>query len=235
MEEEVAQSLRIGLGDTITWDVSGVEIPSVVTSFRRVQWDQLEPNFYAVLEPGALEEAPQMLVLVARLPDATERTALQRDLVGAFPNVSALDFSRVQEAIDTVLARVRQAVGFLGVFSALAGVIVLLGALATSRVQRLREGALLKTLGARRTQVLTVLLSEYVALGTLATASGLVLAIVASALLVPLVFEMDYAVGLGPLAVIWVVVVAMTVVVGLLGSRGLLRRAPLPVLREAPE
>jgi putative ABC transport system permease protein len=235
MEEEVAQSLRIGLGDTITWDVSGVEIPSVVTSFRRVQWDQLEPNFYAVLEPGALEEAPQMLVLVARLPDATERTALQRDLVGAFPNVSALDFSRVQEAIDTVLARVRQAVGFLGVFSALAGVIVLLGALATSRVQRLREGALLKTLGARRTQVLTVLLSEYVALGTLATASGLVLAIVASALLVPLVFEMDYAVGLGPLAVIWVVVVAMTVVVGLLGSRDLLRRAPLPVLREAPE
>jgi putative ABC transport system permease protein len=176
-----------------------------------------------------------MLVMVARLPDETQRVALQRSLVGAFPNVSALDFSRVQEAIDTVLSRVRQAVGFLGAFSALAGVIVLLGALATSRMQRLREGALLKTLGARKKQVLTVLFAEYVALGTVATASGLVLAVVASALVVPLVFEMDYTLRLGALAAIWLAVVVLTVLVGLLGSRELLARAPLPVLREAPE
>jgi len=235
LEVDVAASLRVDLGDTITWEVSGIEVPSVVTSMRRVDWERLEPNFFAVLEPGALEGAPQTIVMVARLPDATQRIALQRDLVGRFPNVSALDFSRVQEAIDTVLSRVRQAVGFLGVFSALAGVIVLLGALATSRVQRLREGALLKTLGARRPQVLTVLLSEYVALGTVATASGLILAVAGAALVVPRVFEMDYVPGFGGLALIWAVVVALTVVVGLLGSRDLLNRAPLPVLREAPE
>ena len=235
LEEDVAASLRVELGDTITWDVAGIRIPTVVTSLRRVDWDQLEPNFFAVLEPGVLEDAPQMIVVVARLPDDAQRAALQRDLVGAFPNVSALDFSRVQEAIDTVLSRVRQAVGFLGAFSALAGVLVLLGALATSRMQRLREGALLKTLGARRNQVLTVLFSEYVALGTVATASGLVLAVAAGALVVPLVFQMTYSVRLGALATIWTAVVLLTVVVGLLGSRELLRRAPLPVLREAPE
>jgi putative ABC transport system permease protein len=235
LEEDVAGSLRVELGDTITWDVAGVEIPTVVTSFRRVDWNQLEPNFFAVLEPGVLEDAPQMLVMVARLPDATQRAALQRDLVGTFPNVSALDFSRVQEAIDTVLARVRQAVGFLGAFSALAGVIVLLGALATSRMQRLREGALLKTLGARRKQVLTVLLAEYVALGTVATASGLVLAVGAAAIVLPVVFQMEYSMRLGPLGAIWIAVVGLTVLVGLLGSRDLLNRAPLPVLREAPE
>jgi putative ABC transport system permease protein len=235
LEEEIARSLRVGLGDTIIWDVSGIEVPSVVTSLRRVDWEQLEPNFYAVLEPGVLEDAPQTIVMVARIADATGRAELQRDLVGVFPNVSALDFSRVQEAIDTVLSRVRQAVGFLGVFSALAGVIVLLGALATSRMQRLREGALLKTLGARRPQILTVLLSEYIALGTLATASGLVLAVVGAALVVPLVFQMDYSIGVGPLSAIWAAVVALTVLVGLLGSRDLLTRPPLPVLREAPE
>ncbi|MEX2049219.1 MAG: FtsX-like permease family protein, partial [Gemmatimonadota bacterium] len=235
LEEDVARSLRVELGDTITWEVSGIEVASVVTSLRRVDWEQLEPNFYAVLEPGVLEDAPQTIVLVARIADETGRAELQRDLVGAFPNVSALDFSRVQEAIDSVLSRVRQAVGFLGVFSALAGVIVLLGALATSRMQRLREGALLKTLGARKRQVLTVLLSEYVALGTLATASGLVLAIVAAALVVPLVFQMEYVVGVLQIGAIWATVVGLTVVVGLLGSRELLTRAPLPVLREAPE
>jgi putative ABC transport system permease protein len=141
----------------------------------------------------------------------------------------------VQEAIDTVLARVRQAVGLLGAYTALAGVIVLLGALATSRAQRLREGALLKTLGARRSQVLTVLMSEYVALGTVATASGLVLAVLGSAIMVPWVFEIDYTPRIVPLVAIWIAVVGLTVVVGLLSSRELLRRPPLPVLREAPE
>jgi putative ABC transport system permease protein len=235
LELDVAESLRVGLGDTITWDVAGMEVASVVTSLRRVEWDRLEPNFYAILEPGALEAAPQSVIMVARVPDDAERNRVQRELVGSFPNVSALDFSRVQEAIEGVLSRVRQAVAFLGGFSAFAGILVLIGALATSRAQRLREGALLKTLGARRGQVLTVLFSEYLALGSIATASGLVLAVAASALVVPAVFEIDYTLRLGSVAAIWVAVVALTVVTGLLGSRDLLRRPPLPILREAPE
>jgi putative ABC transport system permease protein len=235
LEEDVAESLRVGIGDTITWSVAGVEIPSVITSLRRVDWTRLEPNFFAILEPGTLDAAPQTIIVVARVGDDVRRAELQRDLVSAFPNVSALDFSRVQEALDAVLTRVRQAVGFLGAFSALAGVLVLVGALATSRVQRLREGALLKTLGARRRQVLTVLLTEYLALGSIATASGLVLALIAAALVVPIVFEMEYSFRLGSIAAIWVAVVGLTVLVGLLGSRDLLRRPPLPVLRDAPE
>ena len=112
---------------------------------------------------------------------------------------------------------------------------VLLGALATSRVQRLREGALLKTLGARKRQVLTVLLAEYLALGSIATASGLILAVGGAALIVPGLFEIEYDVRLASIAAIWATVVGITVVVGLLGSRDLLRKPPLAVLREAPE
>lgn len=235
MEVDVAADLRVGLGDTLTWDVAGVEVVSVVTSLRTVQWDRLEPNFFAIFEPGALDDAPQSIVMVARIPDDEERAAFQRDLVGAFPNVSALDFSRVQEAIDAILLRVRQAVAFLGGFSALAGLVVLVGALATSRSQRVREGALLKTLGARRNQVLVVLFTEYLALGTLATATGLALSGVSSALLLPNVFQVTYTVHWSSFASIWLAVSGLTVAVGLAGSRGLLRRPPLPVLREAAE
>jgi putative ABC transport system permease protein len=235
LEVDVARSLRVAIGDTVTWDVAGVPVPSVVTSLRTVDWSRLEPNFFAILEPGFLDSAPQNVIVVARVGDAYQRAELQRDLVGACPNVSALDFSRVQEAIESVLTRVRQAVAFLGAFSALAGVLVLLGALATSRVQRLREGALLKTLGARKRQVLTVLLAEYLALGSIATASGLALAVVASAVVVSQLFEMQYTLRLGSLLAIWITVVSLTVAVGLLGSRDLLRRPPLPILREAPE
>lgn len=235
LESGIAQDLHVGLGDRITWDVSGVRIPSIVTSLRSVEWSRLEPNFFAVFEPGTLNDAPQTFVVLARVPDEGERAALQRRLVSRFPNVSVLDFSRVQQAVDAVLSRVRQAVAFLGLFSALAGILVLVGSLATSRVQRLREGALLKTLGARKRQVLSILLTEYLALGTLATATGLALAWFASALVVPRVFQLEFTTHLGPLALIWLIVAGLTLSVGLVGSRGLLRRSPLAVLREVPE
>lgn len=235
LERDIARDLAVDLGDTITWSIGGVDLPSVVTSIREVEWNQLEPNFFAILEPGAVQSAPHTIIMVARIAEPEARAAFQRSLVGAFPNVSALDFSRVQAAIDEILTRVRQAVSFLGVFSALAGVIVLVGALASSRVQRMREGALLRTLGARRRQVLVVLLAEYLALGTLATATGLVLAWIASGILVPVLFDVPYTLHLVPLLAIWAAVAGLTVVVGLLGSRSLLVRPPLAVLREAPE
>jgi putative ABC transport system permease protein len=235
LESDVAEGLKVGLGDTIQWEVSGVPISTVVTSIRTVDWGRMEPNFYAIFEPGGLEDAPQTAIMVARLPNPEVRASVQRDLVTAFPNVSALDFSRVQEAIDSVLSKVRQAVAFLGFFSAIAGMVVLVGALASSRAQRLREGALLKTLGASKRQVLTVLFSEYLALGTLATTSGLLLAAVSAAILMPLVFEIDYSPRFVALSGIWLAVTGLTVVVGLLGSRNLLGRPPLAVLRDAPE
>jgi putative ABC transport system permease protein len=235
MEVDVARDLRVGLGDTIIWDVGGVPVPTVVTSLRKVDWSRLEPNFFAVFEPGVLDQAPQSIIMVVRIEDPLARAEFQRSLVTAFPNVSALDFSRVQAAIDAILGKVRQAVGFLGIFSALAGILVLVGALATSRGQRTREGALLRTLGARRRQVLAVLFAEYLALGTLATATGLALAWVGSAILVPQVFQVDFAVRVLPLALIWGAVTALTVIVGLVGSRSVLGRPPLAVLREVPE
>jgi len=235
LEADIANDLRVDLGDTITWDVGGTDVPSVVTSIRTVEWNRLEPNFFAIFQPGAVDRAPQTIIMVARIADPAARASFQRALVGAYPNVSALDFSRVQAAIDEILSRVREAVVFLGVFSALAGVVVLVGALASSRVQRMREGALLKTLGARRRQVLVVLFAEYLALGTLSTATGLVLSWLASAVMVPRVFDVDYTLHAGPLLAIWAAVAGLTVVVGLAGSRNLLARPPLAVLREAPE
>src|SRR5690606_33284071 len=97
MEVEVAEDLEVGLGDRITWDVAGRQVESVVTSLRTVDWQRFEPNFFVVFEPGALEDAPQMLVVLARIEDAAARAAFQRDLVRGFPNVSVLDLTHVQE------------------------------------------------------------------------------------------------------------------------------------------
>jgi len=235
LEIELAESLSVGIGDHITWDVAGREVETVVTSLRAVDWARFEPNFFVVFEPGILEDAPRMSVVVAQIDDQAERARLQTTLVRAYPNISAVDMTRVQEALERVLARVNGALRFLGLFTAVAGVIVLTGALGTSRFQRIRESALLRTLGARRGQIRIVLLSEYLALGTIASITGIMLAVAASGTLARIVFELDYVPELKSLVALWAGVTVLTVLVGILGSGGLLRRPPLPALRQAFE
>jgi putative ABC transport system permease protein len=232
METDLAESLRVGLGDYVTWDFAGVPIESRITSLRSVDWARFETNFYVVFEPGTLEEAPQTAVILARVAVEQDRAELQRDLVLRFANVSVLDLSLLQQTIDEILQGANQGIRFLGVFSTVAGVFVLIGALATSRYQRMRESALLKTLGARRRMVLEMLTVEYAVLGSLSTAAGLVLAIVAGWLMTWTVFEVPFHLDLARLGGVWLWVTAVTVVVGLLGSRGILSRPPLAVLRD---
>jgi len=232
MEVELAESLRVGLGDHITWDFAGVPVESRITSLRSVDWARFETNFYVIFEPGTLEEAPQSAVILSRVEGAQERAELQRDLVLRFANVSVLDLSVLQQTIDEILQGANQGIRFLGIFSTVAGVFVLIGALATSRYQRMRESALLKTLGARRRVVLEILTVEYAVLGSLSTAAGLVLAIVAGWLMTWTVFEVPFRLDLARLGGVWLWVTAVTVVVGLLGSRGILSRPPLAVLRD---
>lgn len=235
LDAELADDLEVGIGDRITWDVGGRLLETRVESLRLVDWARFEPNFFVVFEPGVLDAAPRTSIVVARIEDATERALVQTRMVQAFPNVSSLDVTRVQEAVERVLERVNAALRFLGLFIAAVGVVVLVGALGTSRIQRLRETALLRTLGARREQIRAVLVTEYLALGTLASLTGLALAVAAAAALARGVFDVDYLPHVPSLVALWAAVTALTVTVGFGGSAGLLARAPLPVLRRESE
>ena len=232
MEADLAEDLRLRLGDYLTWDFAGVPVESRLTSTRSVDWARFETNFFVVFEPGSIEEAPQMAVVLARVDGERERAELQRDLVVRFANVSVLDLSRLQQTIDEILQRANQGIRFLGVFSTVAGLFVLIGALATSRYQRMRESALLKTLGARRRVVFKVLTVEYAMLGSLATAAGLVLAIFSGWMMTYNIFEVPFRLDLVRIGGVWLWITAVTIVVGLIGSRGALSRPPLAVLRD---
>ena len=172
LEADLADDLRVGIGDRITWDVQGVPIETTVANLREVDWMRFAPNFFVVFEPGVLEAAPHSLIALARVPDARARAELQRDIVEGFPNISALDLAVVQEAVDNVIGQVTLAIRFLALFSIAGGLVVLVGAVSTSRVQRAREAALLRTLGATGQQIRRILLTEYAALGALAGMVG---------------------------------------------------------------
>jgi putative ABC transport system permease protein len=232
MDIAVAEDLKIELGDTITWDVQGVRIPTRVTSIREVDWGRLEPNFFAVFPTAVLQGAPHTWVMLARAPSTDARSAVQRDVVRRFSNVAVLDLTSIQAAIDEVLGRVAAVIRFLAGFSVATGFIVLLGAVLAGRLQRIRESVLLRTLGATRRQIAGVLLAEYLALGLLASAAGTVLAIGAGWALARWLFETDFAVPVLPLLWLSLGVTAISATVGMLASREVFRHTPLEALRE---
>ena len=231
VEVGLAEELGVSMGDEIIWDVQGVPIPSRVTSLREVDWARFETNFFVVFRPGALEAAPQTLVTLVRVDSASERGLVQRAVVERFANISALDLSTVQRALDDILGKVGAAIRFMAFFTLAAGLVVLLGSLATSRAQRMRETVLLKTLGASRAQVTRVAVAEYLALGTLAALAGLVLAVGGGWALARWLFETKFALPPGPMLLLAAGVVALTVGVGLWSSVDLFRRTPLDALR----
>ncbi|MBA3259514.1 MAG: ABC transporter permease [Gemmatimonadales bacterium] len=231
VESGVAADLGIGIGDTVVWDVQGLELPSLVTSLREVNWARFEPNFFVVFEPGALEGAPQTLVTLTRVESPAARGGFQRRLAERLPNVTTLDLTALQETLERLLDRVVLAIRFMALFTLATGAIVLIGALATSRFQRIREGALLRTLGATRGQLLRIILAEYLALGLIAATVAAALAGMASWALATWLFEGRFALPALPLAGLIGEVVTLTVVVGLLNSREVIRRTPLEVLR----
>ena len=198
VEEGLARELKVGVGDEIVWDVQGVAVPSRVAALREVEWARFEPNFFVVFAAGPLDRAPQTFATLARQEDPARRALLQRRIVESFPNVTAVDLSQIQEALEAMVSRVALAIRFMALFSLATGLVVLLGAVASSRQQRVREGVLLKALGATRHQVLRVLLAEYLSLGTLSAVAGLALAAVAAWALLRFVFEAPFAMPVLP-------------------------------------
>lgn len=232
VEESLAKELQVRVGDEITFDVQGVPVRTRVGSLRSVEWQRLQANFFVVFPEGVLEPAPKFFVVATRVRSPEHSAAVQQAVVRAFPNVSAIDLGLLLQTLDGIFDKVSLVVRFMAMFVAMTGVVVLAGAVLTGRFQRVRENVLLRTLGATRRQVQRIMLAEYGVLGVLAAATGSLLAVGANWLLVHFVFETRFAPSPLLLLEAVIVVTGVTVVTGLLASRGACDHPPLEVLRQ---
>ena len=232
MEQGIAGDLKLTLGDTVTWDVQGVRVRAQLTSTREVDWGRFEPNFFAVFQPAAIEIAPQQFVLVTAVAADTSVARLQRLAVRRFPNVSSIDLSLVRKTITQIVEKVTLTVRFLALFSLAMGIPVLFSAVAATRRDRLREGVLLKTLGATRSQIGRILLAEYALLGILGSLSGMVLAFGGAWLLVTFVFEGTFTAAVWPALGIAAAMTLLAISIGMLTGRDVFRETPMAALRE---
>ena len=231
LESDVAKELGVQVGSRITWDVQGVRIPTRVTSLRSVDWARFEPNFFAVFPTGVLEHAPQQWVILANVPGQAAMGELQRTVIDRYPNVSSIDLSLIRQTIEGVLRKVTLAVRFMALFCLALGLPVLVGAVSATRRDRIRDGVLLKTLGASRAQIARIMTAEYAALGVLGSLTGMVLSFGGAWALMRFVFDSPFRPALAPALVIAVATAALTVTIGLFGSRDVFAETPMAALR----
>jgi putative ABC transport system permease protein len=233
-EEEVARELRLSIGDTVTWNVQGVTVRTRVGSLREVNWARFEPNFFVVTNSAALAAAPKQFVILANVPTPADVARLQRDVVRTYPNVSSLDLTAVQRTVANVIGKVTTAVRFMALHSLALAIPVLFSAVAATRRDRLREGVLLKTLGATRRQVGRIMLAEYAVLGVLGSVTGVVLSLAAAWALVRFVFEVpSFIPAAAPALAVAAAMVGLAVTIGILTGREVFAQTPITALRDA--
>lgn len=229
----IANDLRLKLGDTITWDVQSVLVPTRVTSFREVNWTRFEPNFFVVFESRALDKAPKQFVVLADVRGDAAVARLQRDVVERFPNVASLDLTLIQQTVGRVLGKVTAAIRFMAALSLALGIPVLFSAVSATRRERLREGVLLKVLGATKRQVGRIMLAEYLLLGGLGSLVGVVLSVGGAWGLMHYVFKQPFSPALAPALAVALLMIGIAVSIGMLTGRDVFRETPMAALREA--
>jgi putative ABC transport system permease protein len=233
VDKGIAQDLGLRIGDTIVWDVQSVLVPTRVTSFREVNWTRFEPNFFVVFESRALRDAPKQFIVLADVRGDTAVAKLQRDVVTRFPNVASLDLTLIQQTVGKVLDKVTTAIRFMAALSLALGIPVLFSAVSATRRERLREGVLLKVLGATRRQVGRIMLAEYLLLGALGSLVGVVLSVGGAWGLMRYVFKQPFLPALLPALLVALLMIAIAVSIGMLTGRDVFRETPMAALREA--
>jgi putative ABC transport system permease protein len=232
LEEGLAESLGVALGDLLTLDIQGLPLTARVTSFREIRWQTLRPNAMILLSPGEIEAAPKLYVASLRLPGAEARQSLQERLVAHHPNLTVIDAAEAAQTLLMIMSRVSIVFTVLGVLALLAGAIILGGAIAAGRFARQKEAMLFKVLGASRADLRQILGAEYATLAVFGTLSGWLLAEIMGRTALPRLFDAPASVPYASLSALALGALVLNTGMGLLVGRHVSTHTPLSILRE---
>jgi putative ABC transport system permease protein len=232
LSDNFIEDFGVGIGDSITWNIQGIPVETVVGSIRKVRWQAGRQNFGVVFPLGTIEEAPTVYAVGIRSPDRLQTARIQSAIHGSFPNINLIDLSLVFEALNDILAKAAFVIRFMAGFTLATGLIVLAASLLGSRYQRLRESVLFRTLGAPARFIRNVLALEFLLLGSLAALAGTLLAIGAGFALSVFAFESPFQ--LAPVALLtgMATILLLTLLTGAATTRGIARHPPLVILRK---
>ena len=233
IEFSIHERFNINVGDLMRFDVLGRNIDARVRSIRRVQWeDSRSGGFMFVFRPGALAAAPHTFIGFVKGPsEQAARARLQHDLISAYPNVTVIDGREILTRIKTVVDNVILAISIVGGVALFSGVLILIGAVAMTKFQRVYEAAILRTLGASTRTLGTMLALEYCALGLLAGLIGAAGALGLSWAVTKYLFEIPWEPAPVLLSIGTLLTALLVGTIGVVASADVLRKKPLSTLR----
>ena len=208
LEDDIAKVLNVKLGDTLTYDIAGKKITLTVTSIRKVEWDSMRANFFAVTPPDTLKIFSASYMTAFYLPK-NQDNALNA-LLQQFPNFTVIDVASLMNQVRDIMNKLSTAVGFVFSFCVVAGIIVLYAALVATRASRLQESTLLRVLGASRNQVTLTMLTEFASIALVAATVAVLVATALSFYLSHFVLDIPYQFNLG--LALSVMVIAMLLI-----------------------
>lgn len=229
VEEGLAATLGLRMDDVLGFEVGGARIEARITSLRRLEWDSMRVNFFVVTPPGVLDGFPVSYITSFHLPAGKD--GFVNELVGAFPNITVVDVAAVLRQFQAVMDQLAGAVQFVFAFALIAGMVVLFAALESTHDERGYEIAVMRTLGARDSQLRAALIAEFSVLGAVAGALGGGGAAVIGWVLAAHVFKLPYQPGMSMPVLGLVVGAAAVVAAGLLGTASILRQPAVRSLR----
>jgi len=231
IDEEFAEAAGLGIGDMLTFGVLGVERTARIANLRRIDWESLGFNYVFVLSPNAIQDAPHNLAATIDLTEGTPTGPLLQALVREFPSSSVIEVGNVLKQARTLLEQVGLATLAAAGVAVLAGLAVLLGAIASARAQRTYDTVILRVLGADRRQILTMQLVEYLLLAGALAVVALGLGSLTAWLVVTQLFEFDWLPDWGAVLAVLGLGIAVVLLFAVLGSLPLLRAKPAQALR----
>lgn len=228
LEQDIAEALNIKLGDKLTYDIAGSKIILTVTSIRKVEWDSMRANFFAVTPPQTLAKFSASYMTAFYLPNSQDN-ALNR-MLQQFPNFTVIDVASVMNQVRDIMGKLATAVSFVFSFCVLAGLVVLYAALVATRATRLQETALLRMLGASRKQVTLTLLTEFVSIAVVASIVAVLVATALSYYLSRFVLDIPYQFNLILALSVLVIALVLIPLAAWVVIRGYLNVAPKQLL-----
>ena len=229
LEDDYAYDLGLSIGDVLSFDIGGEALEVEVVNLRRLDWESMRPNFFIIFSPGALENFPATWMTSFYLE--RENKQFLNELLSRFPTITVIEVDAIIAQVQSIIARVTQAVELVLGLVLASGCLVLVASIHASRDARMSEHALIRTLGGTRKLIASSLTAEFAALGLFAGLVAVVGAEVTVLILQTQVFELKASVHpwlwiAGPL-----IGACLILLVGILGTRQLIAAPPITVLR----
>jgi putative ABC transport system permease protein len=231
LEEDAAKELGVELGDRVQFVVAGQEIALKVASFRKIDWNSFQPNFFMVLSPGALDGYPSTFVASLKIEERNSDVLLE--LVRNHPTVSVIDIDTILEQVKSIIDKASLAVQAVFLFTLAAGIAVLFAAVQSTVDERRFESAMLRALGVRRRTVLLGVLTEFAALGFAAGLLASAGASILAAIVATKLFELEYTFNLALWGAGLFGGIGLVCISGFIAARGAINAPPADVLRAA--